>query len=213
MSNANEERRKNEAERINVLASMSSGKMKVLATRGNPINEIEILLSYVTVASPDYPKDKSTSTRLKISLPARYPLVPPVASISTQIYNPHVYSSGTVCLGKAWANEPLDLIVKRIVRIITYDATLFDQKSPANSAALNWYNDLSKRSPKLFPTDIVNFTAPQTQQKTMSWNTAGTTVMTSVIHCTKCKASLRVPSGKIGKIKCPNCNELFEARS
>ena len=59
-------------------------------------------------------------------------------------FHPHVYENLTLCIGNWKVTETLDLLVKRIINVLIYDLGVIDEKSPANSSALNWYKKIKK---------------------------------------------------------------------
>ena len=161
-------RRNQDLEKLKSLCAQSHGKLIILKTSGNPVSKIEIESKYKTAVDSSYPKKTNTSTKITIELLSKYPFSggEPIVYLKPIIFHPHVYSSGRICLGKKWMpTETLDLFVKRVLSIITYDPSVIDFKSPANGEALNWYN----KNPNLFPTDKLNF-SPAPQKPTMSWN-------------------------------------------
>jgi hypothetical protein len=52
-------------------------------------------------------------------------------------------------------SEYLDLYVRRMVRIATYQSDVTNLDSVANPAAAAWYRAALQRSPAAFPTDTV----------------------------------------------------------
>ena len=164
-----------------------------------------------TVASSRYPLEVQTKTTVVIQLANRYPLQEPTANIITPIYHPNVYSSGKICFGQKWLpTEGLDLLVKRIVKIVTYDPAILNGASPANREALSWYNSAIKAHPSAFPTDDL-LVAPEKNEKTMNWNAIQEEKV--IVKCTHCSSALRLPKGNSGTVKCPVCSKFFEART
>lgn len=143
--------------KINDLSRITNNRIKILRKNGNPPNQIDIELNFVTVPSDSYPVLKQTSTIATIELLARYPLCEPKVSFSPRVFHPNVYSSGQVCLGTKWlATEYLDLFVKRLVKILTFDPAYTNVNSPANREAANWYSNKILTNPNLFPTENLN---------------------------------------------------------
>ena len=107
------------------------------------------------------------SHKVKIQLPASYPIMEPSSSMLTSLYHPHIYPSLKICIGRnRITSEYLDLFVKRIGSIIIFDPVYFDYRSPANSDALNWV----KNNMHLFPTDKIKiFESQELDKKKMSW--------------------------------------------
>lgn len=65
----------------------------------------------------------------------------PVVKLETPIFHPNVYSSGKICFegdDKIQINQPLDFLVKRVIRMIQYDYELSTIGIPANQEARAW---------------------------------------------------------------------------
>lgn len=123
---------------------------------------VRLALKYPTVPSRQYPKKVQKTTDVVVKLLSRYPLVEPIAEITTPIFHPNVYASGKICLGTKWLpSEGLDLVIKRIIQIITFDDTILNDASVANRHALNWYRGAIKRDPSAFPTEVFEIIEPQ----------------------------------------------------
>ena len=54
--------------KINELARISNNKIRIVRTVGNPVNQIDIELRFVTIPSKEYPTKKQLSTHVKIEL-------------------------------------------------------------------------------------------------------------------------------------------------
>jgi len=102
------------------------------------------------------------------------------------------------------------LLVKRIVKIVTYDPAVLNAASPANSEALNWYNRMIQSYPSAFPTDSLT-SSQKKDEKPMGWNNIHDERV--VVKCIHCNAALRLPKGKSGTVKCPTCSKSFETRT
>jgi len=159
--NALETRRKEDLLKIKALCSQSGGRIVFVSADGEAPTNIRLRLNYNTVGSDRYPEIAVSSVDLKIQIPAGYPFrSPPVASLAPVVYHPNVYGSGQVCLGSKWiVSEYLDLLVKRVIRIITYQVDVLNEASPANGAAVAWYRDRKRRYPAAFPTDSADTTS------------------------------------------------------
>ena len=213
------ERREQDLRKLSELADSSGKKIRIVSSSGNPIDKIEVELRYKTAPSKKYPSQISDKTRVLIELSSRYPFQEPNAVIKTKIFHPNVYNTGKICFGTKWLpTEGLDLLVKRIAEIITFDLSILNESSPANSDALSWYRKARSKHPNKFPTEKVSFSNPDTK-KSMNWknvsskkNKASESAKT-IIECPSCGGSLRVPIGKKGKIRCPSCSNLFEAKT
>lgn len=165
---ARETRIEQDLKKIRTLSDRTGGKVILTETKGNPISEIYLELRYITAPSSSYPAAKQDVTKVKIALVSRYPFVEPVATITTPIYHPNVFSGGKICFGTKWLpTENLDLLVKRIIKIITFDPTILNESSPANGNALTWYKMAKSRNPSYFPTD--RSTEISEQKPRMTW--------------------------------------------
>jgi Ubiquitin-conjugating enzyme len=204
MSNALSLRRAVDAERLQLLAARSNGKiaLEASATAGSPRFVIE--LAYATAANADYPRSKQARTRLVVDLPSRYPFQPPVATITTAIFHPNVFASGVVCLGSKWMpSEGMDLFVLRVARLICFDALLVNPHSAANRDAMSWYVHAQAQRPQAFPSDIVD---PSLLQDPVIAPPDRV-----IVACTHCHAQLRLPRGRSGNVRCPQCTRDFVA--
>ncbi len=123
-----------DSDRLRALAAASRGRITLVAlpTPGSPRFVLD--LGFVTAGSSAYPAERRTNTRLVIDLPARYPFMPPAATIATPIFHPNVYPSGLVCLGTKWLpSEGMDLFVRRIAQLVTFDPLIVNAQSAANA--------------------------------------------------------------------------------
>jgi len=144
----------------------------LISTDGDAPSMIKLNLNYRTAGGTSYPEQDLASVELKIQIPAGYPFrSPPVATLSPVVFHPNVYASGQVCLGSKWVvSEFLDLLVKRVVRIITYQEDVLNEASPANGAAVSWYRERKRRFPQAFPTDSANTVAAVQKVGGMRWS-------------------------------------------
>jgi ubiquitin-protein ligase len=209
-----DERRQQDVQKLRDLQRASESKVLVTRLSGTPPNEIEVELRFRTAPSQDYPRKVQDITRAVISLPARYPFAEPSVSIKTPILHPNVYASGRICLGVKWISSfGLDLLVRRIIQIITFDPSVLNDASPANREAAVWYRNALRKHPTSFPSDSFELTAaPAQPPKTMRW--ASVEAPTKVlVPCPACKTKLSLPSGKLGRVRCPECGNAFEAET
>lgn len=195
--------------KIEELSKSVNGRVKVKSTSGNPVNIILLEIDYPTAPSTDYPNRIQQKTEVKIELLSRYPFQEPSATIITPIYHPNVYSSGKVCLGSKWLpSQGLDLLVRRIIQIITFDETILNERSPANGQALSWYRDAVKKHRNAFPTD--KLVVKEQPKSKVSWNNMDSSIeQKKVVSCSQCKTPLRVPAGKKLNVTCPKCTHIF----
>lgn len=203
------ERIKQDLRKLDELSASLGGRVRILSTSGVPVTKIVLEINYPTAPSQDYPKRIQEKTEVKIELLSRYPFQEPSATITTPVYHPNVYSSGKICLGTKWLpTQGLDLLVKRIIQIITFDETILNGASPANGEALRWYRNAVSRHPQAFPTD--KLVIKEQPAKKMSWNNLSEANHSKVIvTCPSCGTSLRVPQGKKLNVNCPNCKNVF----
>jgi hypothetical protein len=196
----------------------ASGSRLVLISRDNdPPTDIEIDLACRTAGSSAYPARAVERTRARISFPARYPFQPPVVHLSPVTYHPNVYSSGLVCLGFKWLpTEGLDLLVKRVAQIITFDPAVINTDSPANASAAHWYMRALAQSPRAFPTDRLDFLSATASRPKPQWRDIATGAATGAppesktIECEKCPQKLRVPNVPGTTVRCPRCLHTFQ---
>lgn len=110
--------------------------------------------------------------RAEIKIPSGYPLEPPTVRILTPIENPHVFTTGMVCLGSRWqVGEGLDNLVLRVGAILRFEPAYLDFKSPANLAAAHWASAHLADFP-LGP-DPLGSPAPAAEPRTVSWKEPG----------------------------------------
>lgn len=200
-------------DRLRALAAASHGRI-ILVTAPTPGSPRFVLdLAFVTAGSSAYPADRRTTSRLVIDLPARYPFLPPSATLTTPIFHPNVYPSGLVCLGTKWLpSEGMDLFLRRIVQLVTFDPLIVNTQSVANPAALHWYAQALRKSPRAFPTDRVELATPDAREARIHWSESGAAAPVRVIRqCPRCGTSLRLPAGRRGTVRCPKCARGFEA--
>lgn len=170
--NALETRRREDLAKVKDLCDRSGGRIRLVSADGDDPTTIKLKLNYRTAGGTSFPEQDLTSVEMKIQIPAGYPLrSPPVATLSPVVYHPNVYASGQVCLGSKWVvSEFLDLLVKRVVRIITYQEDVLNEASPANGAAVSWYRERKRRFPAAFPTDTADTVAAVPKSSGMQWN-------------------------------------------
>jgi ubiquitin-protein ligase len=165
-------RRKEDLAKVKDLCDGSGGRIQLISADGDAPTTIKLRLSYRTAGGTDYPERSLPSVEMKIQIPAGYPFrSPPVATLSPVVYHPNVYASGQVCLGSKWVvSEFLDLLVKRVVRIITFQEDVLNESSPANGAAVSWYRERKRKFPKVFPTDTADTVGVAPKSTGMQWN-------------------------------------------
>jgi hypothetical protein len=147
-------RRVEDLRKVRELCERSGGRISLTHVEGSPIHRIGLLIRAATAGSVAYPHTKANRVGVEIDLPARFPFERPAARITTPILHPNVWSSGQICFGAKWiATQGLDLVVRQIVAIVTFDPLVLNAASPANGEALRWYQGTLRRHPRAFPTD------------------------------------------------------------
>lgn len=209
-------RLQSDLERLQALATTSGGRIVVLAgpSAASPFATVE--LRYATPGSDRYPRERRELTRIGISLPARYPFQPPLATVQTPIWHPNVFASGAICLGTRWSpTEGLDLFVQRLARLLTFDPLLVNTTSAANREAAAWYERARRQHPQAFPSDRPQFeaTAARRAGGRVRWQEAPLDDGRVPYRCPGCARTLRLPSGRAGPVRCPGCGTRFEART
>jgi ubiquitin-protein ligase len=127
-------------DKLKAFAARSNGAVTILSTTGNPPTQYVVRincrsLEAVRSGSPAF----RNAHELKINLSANYPLGKPTVTMVTPIFNPHIFSSGSFCLGDSWnPAESLDVFIQRLIAIIVCDPVILDPRSPANTDAMKW---------------------------------------------------------------------------
>lgn len=196
--------------KLKQLEHSSGNKVRILSQSGNPVNKIIVALSYTTAPNRNFPTAVQKETQVVINLLSRYPFSEPNATITTPVFHPNVYDSGKICFGTKWLpTEGLDLLVKRIIKIITFDPNILSESSPANSGALSWYRNAKSKHPNSFPTDSADLEKTQQKPKVSWTNVDQAQSEKKIVACPNCKTRLRVTSGKSGNVICPRCSNRF----
>jgi len=191
--------------KINELALRSKGQIKVLSSTAN---KIELEFGYKTVSNSS--GNITQSTKALIELGSRYPFTEPKVKFTTKVFHPNVYDSGQVCLGTKWfPTEGLNLLVERLVKILIFDASVINVKPPASGSASNWYLKKVRSDRSFFPTDTFTKSEGSTKKK-IQWGQSKPSVARVEVACANCKARLKVPAGKSGRVNCPKCKKTFE---
>ncbi len=164
-------RRELDIQKLQALSGASNGKIRISSINGNPPSTVNVELLYPTAGNKSYPSSIQKSTQIVIELGAKYPFSEPRVVIKTPILHPNVYASGQVCLGAKWLpTQGLDLLVKRIISIVTYDPAILNENSPANRDALTWYIATQKQHPLAFPTTSSNTNEESQKAAAISWS-------------------------------------------
>ena len=178
---------------------------------GTPPSALEVELKFRTAPSQAYPGKIQDTTRIGITLPARYPFEEPAVTITTPIFHPNVWSTGRICLGSKWMpSMGLDLLVRRVIQIVTFDPTVLNMASPANGGAVTWYQQALRSNPQAFPTDTpLPVSAPA--KPAIKWADSSPAPAKTLVQCPHCSAKLSLPVGKTGQVSCPKCSKPFAA--
>lgn len=207
------ERRHQDCARLQAMCAASDGRLRLIARSGDPPADLTIELACRSALSEEYPGRWVDRVRARIQLPARYPFQPPLVMLDPPIFHPNVYASGQVCLGAKWIpTEGLDLLVRRVAQIVTFDASVLNVHSPANSTAAQWYRTAMVRSPSAFPTDRLGFllqpeTRPAVQWRELAVEASAGAQLT--VQCGSCRRTLRVPHSAGAQARCPACHHIF----
>ena len=161
-------------------------------------------LKYKTVANSS--GNIINSSTVEIQLGSRYPFTEPKVIFKTDVFHPNVYGTGQVCLGTKWMpTESLNFLVEKLVKLVIYDASILNLKSPANNEASSWYTRMVNRNHSMFPTDIFVKTEEK-KKRTIKWNESSNEPEFTIKECPNCGARIRLKTGKKGKVKCPKCS-------
>ena len=209
-------RLQSDLERLQALAASSGGRILLLAGPSTASPSASLELRYSTAGSDRYPLERRERTRIGLSLPARYPFQPPLAAVQTPIWHPNVFASGTICLGTKWSpTEGLDLFVQRLARLLTFDSLLVNTASAANREAAAWYERARRQHPQAFPSDRPQFepAAARRAGARIRWHETPPDDGRVPFCCPGCARTLRLPSGRAGRVRCPGCGTRFEAHT
>jgi hypothetical protein len=210
-------RREVDVERVRLLAAASDGRIGVvtLPVAGRPRFVLD--LGYATAGSSRYPEVRQPSSRIAIDLAPRHPFQPPVTTVLTPIFHPHVFASGVVCIGSKWLpGEGIDLFVQRVVRLLAFDPLLMNPYSIADAAANAWYQAALRRHPQAFPTDAAALALgleESASDRPGAHDTAPAGGERVIRHCPSCRAGLRLPAGRSGSVRCPACGRDFQTNT
>ena len=207
-----EERRRQDLAKITKLGERSRGRIVISEIKGAPLDEVTLTLTYTTAPSPKYPEDSRAATRVRIILGARYPFQEPAVEALDPLFNPNVYVSGRFCLGAKWLpTEGLDLLVLRLVKILTFDPEIVSDRSPANAEAALWYNATRLAHPTAFPSQSIDLDDDAAPKKKLTWTNAATNADAAnddSVPCPSCGATLRLYGNTT--LRCPQCEAAFE---
>lgn len=207
-------RRDEDVAKLNELEQRTGGRIKVIRVSGNPISQIDLKLMVSTAGDDRFPSRVVKGVDATIKLGARYPFEEPSVSLSTKVFNPNVYTSGRVCLGSKWLpTEFLDLLAQRLFKILAFDESIVNIKSPANGEAARWYVRTKSILPAAFPSDSLPVASAK-PVSSLKWTDKSTPQVAPsanrvIVTCPKCQAKLRLPAGNSGFVPCPTCKHSF----
>jgi len=207
-------RREVDIDRVRALAAASGGRIGIvtLPVAGRPRFVLD--LGYATVGSHRYPVERQPMSRVAIDLAPRHPFQPPVTTVLTPIFHPHVFSSGIVCIGSKWLpSEGMDLFVHRVVRLLAFDPLLMNPYSIADGAANAWYQAALRRHPEAFPTDVAALALTVDEGGGSGSGARAMAAERVIRHCPHCRAGLRLPAGRSGAVRCPACGRDFQTNT
>lgn len=164
-------RKQEDIEKLRQLQVQMSSVLEILSVEGNPPSKVELKIILPTAIDENYPQSTNTINRVSIQLPSNYPIQEPSVTFRSSIWNPNVFTSGKLCIGKWTITENLELLIKRIMQVIVLDPAIVNVDSPANREAANWYKSAKSRSPALFPTFRVGDLFLAQHKKTITWRT------------------------------------------
>jgi ubiquitin-protein ligase len=210
-------RRNEDIAKLRHLEQQSGGRVRLIKVSGDPISQIQMKLIVRTAADDKYPAKALNEVDATIQLGARYPFEEPSVSLGTKVFNPNVYTSGRVCLGSKWlATEFLDLLARRLFKILAFDESIINTASAANGEAARWYVRAKSKYPTEFPSDLLSDTASPTNSS-MKWKDKSTATGPTAapervtVVCPNCRQGLRLPKGRSGTATCPSCKHSFSA--
>ncbi len=135
----NSRRLENDYERLRLLCARSPAFVQIDRAVGRPPNAYYLTLRCRGVAGlgeagPQYRGEH----KVEIILGADYPFSPPGVTVTTPVFHPHIWANNRVCIGDWIGTEFLDLLVRRLFRILQYDPQYLDATSVANWEAQRW---------------------------------------------------------------------------
>jgi hypothetical protein len=208
------ERRRQDLTRLQAQCAGSNGRLLLVGSEGEPVHSMTVELVCRTAGGADFPARSLDRVRATIHLPARYPFQEPRVELRPAVFHPNVYASGRVCLGWKWLpTEGLDLLIKRVAQIVTFDPAVVNMSSPANPAAATWYSHAIQRHPRSFPTEnleavFMSAAAPKGQWRDLSAAPAATA--DRMLPCGGCGRMLRVRATAGLRVRCPACSHIFQ---
>jgi len=154
------ERLRQDYRRLCALADGSPGLVRIDRSVGEPPSHYQLTLACRSVAiSSDGQLIYRDAHSVDIVLGPDYPFAEPTVRILTPVFHPHVFESNRVCLGDGPV-EFLDLLLKRLFRILQFDPAYLDGDSVANWPAQRWV----EANRGIFPLGTIVPGQPSTQK-------------------------------------------------
>jgi ubiquitin-protein ligase len=169
MANPRENRLKADYQKLQAAADQSGGGLRLVRASGNPPTRYVIEFHCPSLFRETGGKLTIRQVhQVEISLGAEYPLPGgrSTARLVKPVFNPHVFESGTICLGEWKPTETLDALVFRIGALLQWDPKVLNPHSPANHEAMNW----ALQHPEKLPLGTVTFKAGAKQDDRVQWN-------------------------------------------
>ena len=167
MNTVRDRRLRSDHERVTRLVAMHKEKISIETARGNPAETYLLSFKGRTIMElKDREPVFGKQQHLKIEFGADYPAMPPLVTMLSGIFHPHVWPQNNVmCLGPWNITETLDNLVMRLYSIIVFDPNQLNWKSVANQEAATW----ARRNQHLFPLDELTSSSRSSVQPLQSW--------------------------------------------
>lgn len=168
MANPRENRLKTDYQKLQAAVAVSGGDIRLVRASGSPPTRYVIEFHCPSLfREPGGRLSSRQVHQVEISLGAEYPLPGgrPTARLITPVFNPHVFESGTICLGEWKPTETLDVLVLRIGALLQWDPKVLNPHSPANHEAMNW----AMQHPEKLPLGTVTFKAVAKLEDRVRW--------------------------------------------
>lgn len=172
MSEAAVIRRRTDVAKLRELQARIPRFLEILGVSSDPPRSIRLRIRIPTARNNAYPREKQEINDVEITLPESYPQQPgPYVTFTTPIFNPNIYPSGKWCSGEWKIMEYLDLFVMRLMKVIAFDPTIVNPRSPANGEAAQWFVQTRNRHPDLFPTIPLDGLITNIEKPKIVWRT------------------------------------------
>lgn len=148
MNPVRERRLRSDYEAVQAFIAASGGRVSLETHTGQPPESYHFVFRCRSVIGIENGEAVFGSQhRVRVYLPAQYPVAPPVASLRSPLLHPHIWPNGTVCLGTWNPAEKLDSILSRIGAILVFDPAGMNWRSVANEDAVPWTREHTKELP------------------------------------------------------------------